>query len=49
VNEKRAYKFWSEENNPLNGGINIRTGVIAGKKALNRLHYEMGMTGFTQV
>ncbi|XP_064626502.1 glycogen debranching enzyme-like isoform X2 [Lineus longissimus] len=49
VSEKRCYKTWTEQTNPENVGVNIRSGIIAGKKALNRLHYEMGMTGFTQV
>lgn len=29
--------------------ININTGIIAGKKALNTLHYDLGKRGFDQV
>jgi len=29
--------------------ININTGIIAGKKALNKLHYDLGKRGFDQV
>ncbi|XP_074640295.1 glycogen debranching enzyme-like [Tubulanus polymorphus] len=47
VNEKRLYSSWSETNG--NGKVGLKSGIIAGKKALNRLHYEMGMAGFSQV
>lgn len=29
--------------------ININTGIISGKKALNELHYDLGKRGFDQV
>lgn len=34
---------WSDEE------INMETGIIAGKKALNELHYDLGKRGFDQV
>lgn len=34
---------WSDEE------INIDSGIVAGKKALNELHYDLGQRGFDQV
>ncbi|XP_025406439.1 glycogen debranching enzyme isoform X4 [Sipha flava] len=43
VDEERQYMNWSDEE------INIETGIVAGKKALNELHYDLGKRGFDQV
>ncbi|XP_060864608.1 glycogen debranching enzyme isoform X2 [Metopolophium dirhodum] len=43
VEEERQYMQWSSKD------INITTGIVAGKKALNALHYNLGKGGFDQV
>ena len=48
VAEKRLYQSWSEKEAGA-GLVNMKSGIIAGKRALNALHYEMGQAGFNQV
>lgn len=43
VDEERHYMSWSDEE------ININSGIVAGKVALNALHYDLGKRGFDQV
>ncbi|VVC27660.1 Hypothetical protein CINCED_3A023505 [Cinara cedri] len=43
VEEDRQYMSWSYNE------ININTGIVAGKKVLNELHYDLGRRGFDQV
>ncbi|XP_075221320.1 glycogen debranching enzyme isoform X2 [Lycorma delicatula] len=43
VNENRQYPSWGEN------GITLDTGIVAGKKALNNLHYQLGKKGYNQV
>ncbi|GFU16736.1 glycogen debranching enzyme [Nephila pilipes] len=49
VSEKRAYTSWTDDNVPKRGYINAESGIIAGKRALNKLHFDLGTAGFTQV
>uniref|UniRef100_A0A1B6F753 Glycogen debranching enzyme n=1 Tax=Cuerna arida TaxID=1464854 RepID=A0A1B6F753_9HEMI len=43
VDESREYMPWADD------AVNINTGIIAGKRALNNLHYQLGKNGFDQV
>ncbi|KAK7868484.1 hypothetical protein R5R35_001895 [Gryllus longicercus] len=45
VDEGRQYSEWFE----AGGTINLKTGIVAAKRALNQLHYELGKTHFNQV
>ncbi|GFS37714.1 glycogen debranching enzyme [Trichonephila inaurata madagascariensis] len=49
VSEKRVYTSWTDDNIPKKGYINAESGIIAGKRALNKLHFDLGTAGFTQV
>lgn len=43
VEEERQYMSWSQQE------IDLNTGIVAGKRALNELHFELGVRGFDQV
>ncbi|KAG8263282.1 4-alpha-glucanotransferase activity protein [Homalodisca vitripennis] len=43
VDESREYLPWADD------AVNINTGIVAGKRALNNLHYQLGKNGFDQV
>lgn len=43
VDEQREYLGWSDQE------VNMSTGIVAGKRALNNLHYRLGKEGFDQV
>ncbi|XP_063796122.1 glycogen debranching enzyme isoform X2 [Pseudophryne corroboree] len=50
VTEERFYTKWNPNVTVPNAGeVNEHTGIIAGKKALNRLHQELASHGFIQV
>lgn len=51
VDETRQYAEWSEDEElPSNGRyVNKSSGIIAAKRALNELHFKLGMEGFDQV
>ncbi|KAL9916549.1 glycogen debranching enzyme isoform 1-T3 [Glossina fuscipes fuscipes] len=42
VDEKRTYQSWDKE-------VDLSTGIIAAKRALNNLHHHLAEKGFTQV
>uniref|UniRef100_A0A8D8RVX4 Glycogen debranching enzyme n=1 Tax=Cacopsylla melanoneura TaxID=428564 RepID=A0A8D8RVX4_9HEMI len=42
VEETRQYPEWDKH-------VNLTSGIIGGKRALNRLHNELGLQGYTQV
>ena len=46
VTETRLYNSWGG-GGP--GRVGLDSGIIRGKRALSKLHYDMGSTGFTQV
>lgn len=47
VDETRQYTEWFDEIKP--GCVNNNVGIIAAKKALNDLHFELAKNGFNQV
>ncbi|ELU10759.1 hypothetical protein CAPTEDRAFT_167427 [Capitella teleta] len=49
VSEGRLYQSWTEAPKPSAGQVNINTGIISAKRALNGLHQYLGHSGFNQV
>ncbi|ESO94506.1 hypothetical protein LOTGIDRAFT_215487 [Lottia gigantea] len=49
VTEERHYMSWSDSEKPSNAYINKTCGITEGKRVLNKLHFEMGLSGFSQV
>ncbi|KAJ8409510.1 hypothetical protein AAFF_G00229110 [Aldrovandia affinis] len=50
VKEERFYTKWNAEAEASDvGEVNMKSGIIAGKLALNRLHQELAAKGFIQV
>lgn len=50
VDEERQYTSWTNDDMADNVKfVNSKTGIIAGKKALNDLHYTLGQQKFSQV
>ncbi|XP_015914684.1 glycogen debranching enzyme [Parasteatoda tepidariorum] len=49
VSETRLFTSWTDDPEPKRGFINAKSGILAGKRALNKLHSELGSSGFSQV
>uniref|UniRef100_A0A3P8XNX5 Glycogen debranching enzyme n=1 Tax=Esox lucius TaxID=8010 RepID=A0A3P8XNX5_ESOLU len=50
VKEERLYPKWSSDAQASSTGeVNLKTGIIAGKLALNKMHQELAYKGFNQV
>lgn len=49
VNEERLYMSWASWDFPEPPFMNDKFGITAGKKILNQLHYQLGVTGFSEV
>lgn len=49
VNEERLYMSWATWDLPEPPFMNDKFGITAGKKILNQLHYQLGVTGFSEV
>ena len=49
VTEERLYQSWNDNPKPNPGLASIKSGMIAAKLALNKLHYQLGHAGFNQV
>ncbi|XP_069497645.1 glycogen debranching enzyme isoform X2 [Ambystoma mexicanum] len=50
VSEERFYTKWNPKATASNSGeVNLQSGIIAGKRAINQLHQELGERGFIQV
>ncbi|KAB5586606.1 hypothetical protein PHYPO_G00003630 [Pangasianodon hypophthalmus] len=50
ITEERLYPKWNPDALPSSPGeVNLQSGILAGKLALNRLHHELAEKGFTQV
>ncbi|XP_051552871.1 glycogen debranching enzyme-like isoform X1 [Myxocyprinus asiaticus] len=50
VSEERFYTKWNPKAEPSSPDeVNLQSGIIAGKLALNRLHQELASKGFSQV
>lgn len=49
VSEERFYPKWNPAATPSTPGeVNFKTGIVAGRLAINRLHQELGAKGFNQ-
>lgn len=48
VKEDHLYCCWNPEVQKCDQ-VNLKTGIMAGKMALNKLHQELAAEGFTQV
>ncbi|KAK8374371.1 hypothetical protein O3P69_011987 [Scylla paramamosain] len=48
VDEQRVYAAWSESSTQR-GEVNKKSGIIECKNLLNKLHFELGASGFNQV
>ncbi|KDR16306.1 Glycogen debranching enzyme, partial [Zootermopsis nevadensis] len=46
VDETREYAEWSDDSS---FGVKMLSGIISAKRALNKLHFELGLAGFNQV
>ncbi|CAL8310961.1 unnamed protein product [Merluccius merluccius] len=50
VKEERLYTRWNTKAKGSNpGDVNLQSGILAGKLALNKLHQELAARGFSQV
>ncbi|XP_023217620.1 glycogen debranching enzyme-like [Centruroides sculpturatus] len=41
--------MWNDASQPVEGSVGLKSAIIAGKRALNTLHKELGACGFSQV
>lgn len=49
VDEKRFYPSWTDSPKPTAEFVNLRSGIIDGKRVINKLHHELGTGRFNQV
>ncbi|XP_032801915.2 glycogen debranching enzyme [Petromyzon marinus] len=50
VSEERLYASWEAACDPASPGtVGFNSGILAGKLALNQLHHQLGLHGFSQV
>jgi glycogen debranching enzyme len=50
VDETRHYTEWAETVTAnASNTVGLQSGIIAAKRALNKLHFELGLSGFNQV
>ena len=49
MTEKRLYQTWVENPKTTPGQVNMKTGILLAKKALNKLHHVLGNTSYNQV
>lgn len=50
VKEERFYPKWNPDAKASSPGeVNLKTGIIAGKLALNKMHQDLASKGFNQV
>ncbi|XP_026277583.1 glycogen debranching enzyme isoform X2 [Frankliniella occidentalis] len=49
VEEDREYTSWVDGDTSNPEAVNLQTGITAGKRALNKLHFELGLEGYNQV
>ena len=50
VTEERLYATWStSSSSSSNYSVNIDNGILKAKQTMNKLHYEMGEQGFSQI
>lgn len=49
VSEERFYTKWNPGASPSDtGDVNFQSGIIAARRAINKLHQELGAKGFIQ-
>lgn len=49
VSEERFYTKWNPGASPSDtGDVNLQSGIIAARRAINKLHQELGAKGFIQ-
>lgn len=49
MTEKRVHCSWTDNSAASIGEVNLKSGIIAGKRVLNNLHYELGADGYSEV
>lgn len=49
VDEERLYCKWSDEEKLREGEVNMMSGIIAARRMINDLHWEMGAEGFNEI
>lgn len=49
VHEKRMHLSWTDSDTVHIGEVNLKSGIIAGRRAINKLHCELGVAGFSEV
>uniref|UniRef100_A0A915IDV4 4-alpha-glucanotransferase n=1 Tax=Romanomermis culicivorax TaxID=13658 RepID=A0A915IDV4_ROMCU len=49
VHENRLYTKWTDNARPSDGEVNLSSGVIAARRAINELHWQLGAEGYNEI